>query len=422
MAPLILLEHIHENLTDIKHYESFGGYGAARLALTSMTPEKITDEVKKSGLRGRGGAGFPAGLKWSFVPKNSTMPRYLCCNADEGEPGTFKDRLLIERNPHQIIEGMIIASFAIGAHLSVIYIRGEFFHGAAVLEQALQDAYAAGYLGKNIFGSGFDLDILLHRGAGAYICGEETALLESIEGHKGQPRLKPPFPAVVGLFQGPTVINNVETLATVPWIISNGGEAYAKLGMPKSSGTRLFCISGHVQKPGVYEVEMGYPLRDFIEQQAGGMLPGMTLKAVIPGGSSTPVLSAEEVSRATLDFESLAGLKSMLGSGAIVVIGEGTCMVHLITRLAKFYAHESCGQCTPCREGVPWLHTILSRIDRGEGRPDDLELISDICGNIMGQTICALGDAAAMPIMSFIQKFRAEFQEHFEHKTCPWVK
>jgi NADH-quinone oxidoreductase subunit F len=415
----ILLKHIdHPELATLAFYRSSGGYEAAAAAL-ERKPDDIIEAVKISGLRGRGGAGFSAGMKWGFVPKDTTVPHYLCCNADEGEPGTFKDRVMLEKNPHLLLEGMIIASYAINAHLAYIYIRGEFRRGIEVMERAIDDAYAAGILGQTVLGKPYALDIVLHRGAGAYICGEETALIESIEGKKGQPRLKPPFPALIGLFQGPTVVNNVETLAAVPWIIQNGGEAYARIGTPKSCGTKLFCVSGHVNRPGVYEIELGMPLKTFIAQYAGGMRDGIAMKALIPGGSSTAVLTPAEVETAYLDYESLQQLGSALGSGAIIVIGEGTCMVKVLTRLLKFYAHESCGQCTPCREGVPWMYRILQRITDGSGETGDIELLGDICDNMIFKTICPLSEAAIVPVQSFLQKFRPEFEQHINDKTCP---
>jgi NADH-quinone oxidoreductase subunit F len=414
---IILLRNIdHPNSESISVYREHGGYKALSKALREMKPNEIVEEVKKSGVRGRGGAGFPAGLKWSFVPKESDKPKYLCCNADEGEPGTFKDRVLIEKDPHQLIEGIVMSCYAIGIHTAYIYIRGEFVKGARILDQAISEAYKNGFLGKNILGSGFDIDLYVHRGAGAYICGEETALMESLEGKRGNPRNKPPFPAVIGLYGGPTVINNVETLSNIPHIVAKGGEWYASIGTEKSTGTKLFCISGHVQKPGVYELPLGVPLKELIYDVAGGMRKGHRLKAVIPGGSSTPILTAEEAEKVTLDYESLEALGTALGSGAVIVMDETACIVRSTWRLSKFYEHESCGQCTPCREGTAWMEKILARIVRGEGRLEDIDLLVDICDNIFGNTLCPMGDAATGPVSSTIRKFRNEYDYFIEHK------
>jgi NADH-quinone oxidoreductase subunit F len=416
----VLTKHLDDpNLSQIETYRFYGGYEGLRKAL-SMKPDEIIEEVKKSGLRGRGGAGFPTGMKWTFLAKNTGKPIYLCCNADESEPGTFKDRLILEKNPHQLIEGMAIACCAIGAHTAYIYIRGEFFHGARLLQKALDEAYAAGFLGKNILKSSLDLNIFLHRGMGAYICGEETALIQSLEGKKGFPRLKPPFPAVVGLFNCPTIVNNVETLANLPYIVLNGGAQYAQFGTLKSSGTRLFSLSGHVQRPGVYELEMGTPLIDLIEKEGGGVLNGRKLKAVIPGGSSVPVLTEVEVRNIRLDFESMQNAGTMLGSGGVIVMDETTCMVHALSVLARFYKDESCGQCTPCREGTGLVLQILERVDQGEGRLEDIDLLLRLSKYMMGTTICPLADADAMPIQSFITKFRGEFEEHVRGRGCPY--
>jgi NADH-quinone oxidoreductase subunit F len=407
----VLLKNIEDPVQkDINTYVKKGGYSALKKALT-MSPSSIIEEVKKSGLRGRGGAGFPTGLKWSFIPKDAKT-KYLVCNADESEPGTFKDRVIIENDPHLLIEGIIISSYAISARTSFIYIRGEFTKGARVLAKAIEEAYSKGFLGKNILNSGYDLDLILHRGAGAYICGEETALLESIEGKRGLPRVKPPFPAQVGLFGAPTVINNVETLATVPAIVEKGGAWYASIGTPKSCGTKLFSISGPVKRPGVYEVALGYPFRKFFEEFAGGMQEGKKLKAVIPGGSSTPVLTADEAMNVNLDYESIQSAGSMLGSGGIIVIDEDMCMVKALTILIRFYHHESCGQCTPCREGSGWIYKLLKKLESGEGTLEDVELIESVANNVMGRTLCPFGDAFAMPVLSFIKKFREEFIEH----------
>lgn len=389
-------------------YKKNGGYKELGQAL-KMKPEDIIAEVKASGLRGRGGAGFATGMKWGFLPKNGE-PRYLLCNADEGEPGTFKDRMMMERAPHQLIEGMIISAFAIGAKKSYIYIRGEYHYPISVVAKAIKEAYDAGYLGKNIMGSGFDHDMDVYSGAGAYICGEETGMISSLEGLKGQPKLKPPFPAVQGYLRKPTIVNNVETLAAVKYIIRDGAQGYRKYGTEKSAGTKLFSLSGNVQKPGNYEVPLGYTLKDMIYKLGGGMKPGRKLKAVIPGGSSAPVLTAEEAERATLDYECLAGMGSMLGSGAIIVIDDSQCMVDMLGVLTHFYHHESCGQCTPCREGTGWLNKIVHSILEGRGRLQDIDLLLKVADNMKGRTICALSDAAALPVLSFVTKFREEFE------------
>ena len=389
-------------------YRGRGGYGALETALREMAPAAVEAEVKASELRGRGGAGFPTGMKWSFVDRTSPVV-YLCCNADEGEPGTFKDRWIFEEASHQLIEGILLASYALGVRHAFIYIRGEFDLPYRRLCEALAEARAAGLVGERILGSSFSCDIIVHRGAGAYVCGEESSLLTSLEGFKGYPRNKPPFPAVKGLYQAPTVINNVETLATIPWIVAHGGGAYAAIGAEKNSGTRLFGISGHVNRPGLYERPTGYPLKRIIFDDAGGVRGGKGLKAVIPGGSSTPVLTAAEIDGITLDAESVQAAGSMLGSGGIIVVAEGTCMVRLLRVLTRFYAHESCGQCTPCREGSAWMDAIVGRICAGKGEPDDLERLEGITRGIMGNTVCALGDAASMPVASFIGKFRDEF-------------
>jgi NADH-quinone oxidoreductase subunit F len=399
-------------------YQSRGGYGSWEKVVRGMTPEQLIEEVKASGLRGRGGAGFPTGMKWSFVPKDSPKPKYLVCNADESEPGTFKDRLLIEKDPHAIIEGTLIAAYAIKSHTAFIYIRGEMVFGANRLEQAVKEAAQAGYIGNHILGSAYDLDLIVHRGAGAYICGEETALLSSLEGGRGWPKVKPPFPATHGLFGCPTVVNNVETLAALPWILEHGAAAYAAMGTEKSKGTKLFSVSGHVRKPGVYEVEMGYPFVKFLEEECGGVPNGKKLKGVIPGGGSMPVLRAEEIEKVNLDYESVQAAGSLLGSGGVIVMDETTCMVRAAWNLARFFAHESCGQCSPCREGCHWMEKVFQRIERGAGRSGDLDLILNVSGNIMGNTICPFGDAAAMPAAAFIKKYREEFEEHIAQKRC----
>ncbi|MGA2260387.1 MAG: NADH-quinone oxidoreductase subunit NuoF [Acidobacteriota bacterium] len=418
MSVKILTRNIEvPNLTNIDVYESVGGYQGLRKALREFTPAQVTETVKKSGLRGRGGAGFPTGMKWGFVPKNTGKPVYLCVNGDESEPGTFKDRVIIEKDPHQLIEGTVISAYALDCHLAFIFIRGEFFFGARVVQKALAEAYEKGYLGTNILGSGYTLEIILHRGAGAYICGEETALLESIEGKRGHPRLKPPFPAVVGLYQCPTVINNVETLANIPHIINHGADWFAGIGTDRNAGTRLFAVSGHVQKPGVYEFPMGITLRELIYEHCGGMRNGRKLKAVVPGGSSVPILTADQVD-VRLDFDSVAKAGSMLGSAGVIVMDETTCMVKAVRRITRFYAEESCGQCTQCREGTEWLYQMLTRIENGLGRAGELETMLDICTNMKGRTICPLSDAAAMPVESYVRKFYDEFAAHIEQQRC----
>jgi len=395
-------------------YRARGGYGGLTKALTAMQPLEVEQQVAASGLQGRGGAGFGVGQKWSFVSKKSPVV-YLCCNADEGEPGTFKDRWILEHSPHQLLEGMLLASYALRVRHAFVYIRGEFDLPLRRLQGALQEARAAGLVGERILGTDFSCDIVIHRGAGAYVCGEESSLLNSLEGKKGYPRNKPPFPAIKGLYQRPTVVNNVETLSAVPWIIVNGGPAYAAMGVKKNPGTRLFGLSGHVDRPGIYERPTGYPLKKLLFEDAGGVLGGKALKAVIPGGSSTPILTAAEAEHLTLDAEALSKAGSMLGSGAIIVIAEGTCMVRLLQVLTRFYSHESCGQCTPCREGTDWMNRILQRILAGQGTAADLVSLQEIPQAIMGKTICALGDAASMPVLSFIKKFGPEFQHYIEH-------
>ncbi len=408
------------NSASIDVYLQNDGYKALQKAL-GMTPDEVINVVKDSGLRGRGGAGFNTGMKWSFVPKQSPKPKYVVCNADESEPGTCKDRPLIEYDPHQLIEGMIIAGYAIQSQKGFIYIRGEYRYLMEVLDRALDEAYARGYLGKNILGSNFSFDISTHTGAGAYECGEETALLNSLEGLRGYPRVKPPFPAVVGLYGCPTVINNVETLSNVSHILLNGAEWYAKLGTPKNGGTRLFCLSGQITRPGVYELPMGFPLRRMIEEVGGGVLGGKKLKAVIPGGSSCPVLTPDQIDT-PMDFDSLAKIGSMLGSGGVVVIDEDSCMVKVAQRIMKFYAHESCGWCVPCREGTAWLKNLLTRFHSDAGVADDMDTALDVAYNILGKTLCPLGDAAAMPTISILKKFRHEFEEHLKLGHCPYSR
>jgi NADH-quinone oxidoreductase subunit F len=379
-----------------------------------MKPSEIIEVVKNANLRGRGGAGFPAGVKWSFVPQNIPQPRYLCVNADEGEPGTFKDRYLMSHNPHLLLEGIIIASYAVGIRTAFIYIRGEYETIAQRLEEAIAEAYRNKYLGRDILGTGFDLDVFVHRGAGAYVCGEETALLESLEGKRGYPRLKPPFPASVGLFDCPTVINNVETLCNIPFIVENGAEWFVKKGRPKDGGTRIFGVSGMVKKPGIYELPLGTSLRTIIFDFAGGLKDDRVLKAVIPGGMSAPILTADEIDL-PMDFESLVGAGSMLGSAAVIVIDQGTPILDVLKAVAKFYAHESCGQCTPCRIGTSWINKIVQRLARGEGERDDIDTIIRLASNIKGKTLCPLGDAAALPILSICRKFRGELEGHLPH-------
>jgi len=398
-------------------YKSNGGYQSLD-KLFSMQPDEVIDEVKKSGLRGRGGAGFPTGMKWSFVPKNIDKPKYLCVNADEGEPGTFKDRMILDFDPHALIEGIMICCYAVGIETAYVYIRGEYDHQIARFSAAVGAAYDAGVIGKGAM-KGRNLDIVVHKGAGAYICGEETGLIESLEGKKGQPRPKPPFPAVEGVFGCPTVVNNVETIAALPWIMNNGADAYAAIGTEKSTGTMLFSISGMVERPGVYEGTFGVNLWDFIEESTGGIKDGKKLKAVIPGGSSSPILTAEEARNTALDYESIAAAGSMVGSGAIMVLDEDTCIVKALEVITRFYAHESCGQCPPCREGTHWLHQIAKRIRAGKGRPEDIDLISSICPDMMGRTVCVLADAAAMPTASYIEKFRHEFEAFIDTASPP---
>jgi NADH-quinone oxidoreductase subunit F len=399
-------------------YLQHDGYKALEKALREMTPETIIDEVKKSNLRGRGGAGFPTGMKWSFVPKDSTKPKYVICNADESEPGTCKDRPLMELDPHQMIEGITIAGRAIGAHMGFIYIRGEYRYVLDIVQTALDESYSRNYLGKNILGSGFDFDLVVHTGAGAYECGEESALMESLEGKRGYPRIKPPFPAVVGLYGCPTIINNVETLSTVPAILLEGGETYANRGTPKNGGTRMLCVAGHVNKPGIYEIPLGMNMKKFIYEVAGGIPGGKKLKAIIPGGSSCPLMKADEID-IPMDYDSVAKAGSMLGSGGMVVMDEDTCMVDMARRIMHFYAHESCGWCIPCREGTSWLRKMLDRFHAGYGRPEDIDLMSDLSKNMLGRTFCPLGDAAALPTISIVAKWRSEFEEHLNGR-CPY--
>jgi NADH-quinone oxidoreductase subunit F len=421
---VLLARVTKENSRAIRGYMDDGGYRALRTVLTGgWTPEKVTDEVKRSGLRGRGGAGFPTGMKWGFVPKDTRgKPVYLLCNADESEPGTFKDRLLIEEDPHQLLEGMILSAYAVKCRTAYIYIRGEFYLGARVLDEAIEEARKEGFLGENILGSGYSLDIFVHRGAGAYICGEETGLIESLEGKRGQPRIKPPFPAVSGVFASPTIVNNVETLACVVHIVNRGADWFAKIGRnEKNTGPKLYCLSGPVQRPGVYEAPMGLQMKDLIfgDAYGRGMKDGRKVKAVIPGGASAAMLTAAEIEDCPLDFDGLAAKKSMLGSAAIIVMNEDTCIVDATKNLSKFFSHESCGQCTPCREGTPWLYRVVSRIEAGEGRMEDIELLERISNQMAnGMTICVFADAAIAPVLSSIGKFREEYRHHVTERRC----
>ncbi len=399
-------------------YQSTGGYDVWKKILKEKTsPEEIIEQVKISALRGRGGAGFPTGLKWSFMPRASEGQKYIVCNSDEGEPGTCKDRDILRYNPHQLVEGLMIAGYTIGATKGYNYIRGEFWEPYERFQSAIEEARAAGLLGKNIMGAGIDFDIDVHLGGGAYICGEETALLESIEGKKGQPRFKPPFPASYGLYGRPTTINNTETLASIPMILKNGGQWFLELGKPNNGGTKLFSVSGHVNNPGNFEIGMGTPFAELLEM-AGGVRNGNKLKAVIPGGSSTPIVPADIMMDVNMDYDSISKAGSMLGAGSVIVIDETACMVKSLARLSHFYFEESCGQCTPCREGTGWLSRVVHRIEHGQGRQEDLDMLDDVANKIMGRTICALGDAAAMPVSSFIKHFRDEFQYHIDHGKC----
>ena len=414
---LHLFKHVEDvDQPKIATYVAHGGYTAWKKVLTTMSSDELIAEVKASGLRGRGGAGFPTGMKWSFVPKDSPKARYLVCNADESEPGTCKDRVLMERDPHGVIEGMAIGAFAIKSKLMFCYIRGEFNESIRVMERAMKEAYAAGHLGKNIYGSGYDLDLVIHTGGGAYICGEETALLNSLEGEKGMSRIRPPFPAIEGLYASPTIVNNVETLAAVTHIVNRGAAWYKTMGTEKSAGSKLFSLSGHVKQPGNYEVELGFPLKKLIYDPAygGGIRGDKKLKGVIPGGASTPFLTPDMID-VGLDYESLAAKGSMLGSGAVIVFDEDTCIVWTIYKLIHFFRHESCGKCTPCREGTGWLEQVIGNILHGNGRPGDIEKIESLCENILGRTICPLGDAAVMPIQSAIKHWRPEWEYAIAH-------
>jgi len=419
MSEKILLRHEDvANLCDLDVYVDDGGYATARRVLTDMEPAQVVDEVKSSGLRGRGGAGFPTGMKWGFLPKDNPKPRYLLINADESEPGTFKDRQILENNPYLLLESALISAFAIQSHKAYIYIRGEFARAAKGLIEAVRQAEAAGHLGKNIYGSGFDLDIVVHRGAGAYICGEETGLIESLEGKRAYPRVKPPFPAVYGVFGSPTIVNNVETLCCIRPILERGANWFKEIGPEKSPGPKLYCVSGHVERPGVFELPMGTPLRDLIYEHAGGVRDGKELKAVIPGGSSVPILRADEID-INMDFESVAAAGSLMGSCGTIVMDQDTCMVGALRIIARFYHHESCDQCTPCREGTGWLERLMIGFEDGGATDRDLDLLLQVAENMSGITVCVLADAAAMPTISFVTKFRAEFEEHLRAGGCP---
>jgi NADH-quinone oxidoreductase subunit F len=432
MGRKLLLEHAHiEGIHTYETYRKNGGYRSVEKALKTMTPDAVVEEVKKSGLRGRGGAGFPTGMKWSFLAKPEGVPRYLLCNADESEPGTFKDRFLMEKIPHLLIEGMIVSSFALGANTSYIYIRGEYSWIVFILEKAIKEAYANGFLGKNILGSGYDLDLYVNPGAGAYICGEETALIESLEGKRGNPRVKPPFPAVKGLWQSPTVVNNVETIAAVVPIVNDGGDEYAKIGIGKSTGTKLISAGGNINRPGVYEIELGVPVEEFLysDEYCGGIKNGKRLKACVPGGSSVPILPHFLVTKTLageqrlMTYESLSDggfvSGSMLGSGGFIVYDEDQCIVRNTWNFARFYRHESCGQCSPCREGTGWMEKVLLRLEHGQGKLSDIDMLVDIAKKIEGNTICPLGDAAAWPVAAAVRHFREEFEWHVnEPKAC----
>ena len=411
----------NEKARDLQWYRADGGFEAARRALFDMTPAEVTNEVTRSNLRGLGGAGFPTGRKWQFVPGDTDKPKYLAVNADEAEPGTFKDKYIITWDPFRLIEGIVICCRAVGINTAYIYIRGEYARPFEILQEAVDQAYAAGILGESVLGQDFKLDVFIHRGAGAYICGEETGLLESLEGKKGWPRLKPPFPALVGLFGCPTVINNVETISHLRSIIEHGAEWFAGLGVEHSGGTRLMCLSGCVRKPGVYEVQMGTPIRELVYEHGGGILDNRECKAIIPGGSSAPVLTAEEALDLPLDFDSLARAGSMMGSGGMMVLSDEVCMVKALKVISHFYAHESCGQCTPCREGTSWLDRILGRMLDGGGRPQDLDTLLSIAENMQGTSICALSDAAALPVASFVTKFRSEFEAYVQPRNAVHV-
>ncbi|HKY34117.1 MAG TPA: NADH-quinone oxidoreductase subunit NuoF [Candidatus Polarisedimenticolia bacterium] len=421
LAEKVLTRHVGlADQADLRAAAARGAYQTLRKAL-STAPEAVVESVKASGLRGRGGAGFPTGVKWTFMPKETSKPKYLVVNADESEPGTFKDRLLMERDPHLCLEGILISAWALRASIAFIYIRGEFVAGWRTLGRAIEQAREAGLIGRDVLGSGWDIDVILHRGAGAYICGEETALMESLEGKRGYPRLKPPFPATFGVYGNPTTINNVETLAVVPAIVERGAEWFAGIGREKNTGPKLYCLSGHVRRPGVYETELGIPFPALFGELGGGPLdPKRKLKAVIPGGSSAPVMTAGECGDLLMDFDGLAAKGSMLGSAGIMMMDDSVCMVRALERVLRFYAHESCGQCTPCRVGSDWIHRIVARIERGEGTTGDLETLVSVCDGMVGKTICVFADAAALPAKSFVAKFRHEFNDHISRKACPF--
>jgi NADH-quinone oxidoreductase subunit F len=402
-------------------YEAHGGYSALRKALFDLSPEQIINEVKASNLRGRGGAAFPTGTKWGFIPKESAKPVYVCCNADESEPGTFANRYELENDPHGILEGVLIACRAVGAHVAYVYLRGEFTVQKRILDAAIAEARAKGYLGPDVMGSGFGVEVYTHRGAGAYICGEETGLLESLEGKRAYPRNRPPFPAIQGAFGCPTIVNNVETLHNVPHIINRGADWYRSIGPEKSPGPKLFCLSGHINKPGLYELPMGFPLKDLIYDVGGGIYGGRQLKAVIPGGSSFPVFTADEAVKVAMDFESVRAAGSLMGTAGVMVMHDETCMVDVLRTIAHFYHHESCGQCTPCREGCGWIEKLLIDLEQGRGRIEDLETLYQVAANMEGNTICVLADSLSMPVKSFVPKFRDEFEEHVKLGRCPFA-
>jgi len=416
-GPLLFKDIDTPGLATLATYRKGGGYETLAATLNKTSADQVIEVVKASGLRGRGGAGFPTGLKWSFVPKASPKPRYIVCNADESEPGTFKDRELMEKNPHLLLEGMILAGYAIGSQLGYIYLRGEFEYIQTIIDKAIAEARAAGMLGDNVAGTGYRFDLHTHLGAGAYICGEETALLSSLEGYRGQPRLKPPFPAVEGLYACPTVVNNTETLMCVPHIIKNGAAWHRQWGTEKSAGTKVFSVSGPVKRPGNYEVPLGYSMKQLIEQDCGGMREGLKLKAVIPGGSSVPLLPAADLDTA-LDYESMNAKGTFLGSGGVIVIDDQTCIVDALWNVTRFYEHESCGKCTPCREGTYWMSEVFERLENGKGKDTDIELLASVADNILGKSFCALGDAAAMPVQGALKHFRDEFEHHVTHKSC----
>ncbi len=406
-------------LRRLEVYEAHGGYRGLRKALFEMTPEQIINEVKASNLRGRGGAAFPTGTKWSFIPKDSKKPAYVCCNADESEPGTFANRYELENDPHGVLEGILIACKAVGAHIAYVYLRGEFAVQKTVFEAAIAEARAKGYIGPDVMGSGFGIEVYTHRGAGAYICGEETGLLESLEGKRAYPRNRPPFPAIQGAFGCPTVVNNVETLHNVPHIINRGADWYKSIGPEKSPGPKLFCLSGHVNKPGLYELPMGVPLKDLIYDIGGGILDGRKLKGVIPGGSSFPIFTADEAVKVNMDFDSVRAAGSLMGTAGVIVIHDDTCMVDALRTIAHFYHHESCGQCTPCREGCGWIEKLLTELEAGRGGMEDLQVLLDVAGNMEGNTICLLADSLSMPVKSFVPKYREEFETHVRLGRCP---